>query len=225
MSAKNVRFSLRTALVAGAALTSVTLAAVALRRMVRARSGSSRTAPCSSENHQSSPVVPPATDTQVKPVSPPAVEDTPERRQALELYDTLKADGNKEFSRGNWEAALGRYQDAVDVLSMLSGDDTEAARLSQVVRANVILVFLKLERYDQARMLATFLLQDDEPPVPVDLKCKVLFRRAMAMVKLGDLEGALGDLKAAQHFSPKPDAAIEEELAKVQRLLSSKPVA
>jgi tetratricopeptide (TPR) repeat protein len=151
----------------------------------------------------------------------PAVEiqDTPERRQAIQLYHALKGQANAAFQKGFLEDALQHYQDSVDVLAAVPVDvaDAEIVQLSQVVRANVVLVFLKMERYEDARMLATFLLQDDVRP-PLPLMCKVLFRRATAMVKLGDLDGAIADLQAAQHFSAAPDAMINDELARVLKL-------
>lgn len=149
----------------------------------------------------------------------PAIVDTPERRQAIELYHVLKAQANSSFQRGALEESLQHYQDAVDVLAAIPGDaDADVIQLSQVVRANVVLVFLKMGRNEDARMLATFLLQDDVPP-PIPLLCKVLFRRAAAMVKLGDINGAVSDLEAAQHFSPNHDSTISSELERVRKLL------
>lgn len=148
-----------------------------------------------------------------------AIDDTPERRQAIQLYNALKGQANAAFQKGALEDALQHYQDAVDVLAAIPVlvPDAEIVQLSQVVRANVVLVFLKMERYEDARMLATFLLQDDVRP-PLPLLCKVLFRRATAMLKLGDVDGAIGDLEAAKHFSPTPDAVINDELVRVQKL-------
>jgi tetratricopeptide (TPR) repeat protein len=148
----------------------------------------------------------------------PPVSDTPERRQAIELYQALKEQANSSFQRGALEESLQHYQDAVDVLAAIPGDaDAEVIQLSQVVRANVVLVFLKMDRYEDARMLATFLLQDDVRP-PTPLLCKVLFRRAAAMVRLGDIDGAVADLTAANHFSPNPDSVINDELQRVLKL-------
>jgi len=195
-----------------------------------------------SHNRPPAPIITPSDDIQPALTSPTEEDDhvDPEdRRRALELFHTLKTQGNHAFSKGSMHDALKSYQDALDVVSMLpSAKDPELQGLANVVRANVMMVLLKMECYDDVRMLGTYLLQPDSdavnPPnlsssqshhqhlhMPQDLVCKVLFRRAAAMVHLGDLEGALSDLRAAKKLSLKADPAIESELKRVEKLASS----
>lgn len=204
-----------------AAVGGVVLAAALYWRYSAAAKGSTHYASSKSTEVPTGNASHNPTTTAEEKVIPPVVEinDTPERRQAIQLYNALKGQANAAFQKGALEEALQHYQDSVDVLAAIpvAVPDAEIVQLSQVVRANVVLVFLKMERYEDARMLATFLLQDDVRP-PLPLLCKVLFRRATAMVKLGDLDGAIADLEAAKHFSPAPDAVINDELARVLKL-------
>lgn len=167
-------------------------------------------------------ITPPADGDDKEVVHPSAPVDTPERRQAFELFHALKGEANSAFQRSDIDRALMGYQDALDVLAALPGNDLDVISQSQIVRANIVMAFIKVGMYDQACMLATFVLQEDNRCLPVDLKVKLLYRRAVAMIKLGDLVGGKGDLMAAKQFSSKEDPAIETELANVNKLLAAK---
>jgi tetratricopeptide (TPR) repeat protein len=152
------------------------------------------------------------------------VEDTKERQQALSLFASLKKAGNEHFQRGEYHEALESYQNAVDVCSCLSSADAEAVSAIHTVQSNVILVLLKLEQYERARMLATFMLQGgDGVPTTITgpLKPKILYRRALAMKHLGDLDGAIGDMTAAKSLAGE-DQAINDELVALLRLKGGK---
>lgn len=84
----------------------------------------------------------------------------PSRDHALQLFQGLKSRANNAFQRGQHVEALQLYQDAIDVVDALGSRDREAVMHRHTVSANVVLVYLKLEAFEQARMLATFLLQE-----------------------------------------------------------------
>ncbi|ESS68578.1 hypothetical protein TcG_13467 [Trypanosoma cruzi] len=144
--------------------------------------------------------------------------DKEERERYHATLLLLKEKANAHFRAAEFDAALEMYQGCVDMCAALGADDAEAVQINQVVRANVALVFLKLQRPEEARMLATFLLQDDTHPVEGDLKVKVLYRRGLASQALGDRESALCDFRAAVFFSPgEKNPAAEAAIAALSR--------
>ncbi|CBH18722.1 hypothetical protein, conserved [Trypanosoma brucei gambiense DAL972] len=137
-----------------------------------------------------------------------------ERPKYHEMLMQMKARGNEFFQEGQYEAALEAYQNCIDACSALGSHDAVAVEVDHVVRVNVILVFLKLKRPEEARMLATFLLQDEACPVRGELKVKALYRRGLASQDIGDLESALCDFRAAVECSPgQSNPAAERAIA------------
>nr|CCC96120.1 unnamed protein product [Trypanosoma congolense IL3000] len=130
-----------------------------------------------------------------------ALEDE-ERSKYHAVLMQMKSRGNEFFQAGQFEAALEAYQNCVDACAALGPDDAVAVQVHQVVRVNVVLVFLKLQRPEEARMLATFLLQDETHPVQGEMKVKALYRRGLASQEVGDVESALCDFRAAVACSP-----------------------
>lgn len=151
-----------------------------------------------------------------KPVMTPPPESTippEERAKALELLDILKQQANLAFQESRFEDAIKRYQDCLEVTAALASNDAEAVKIDQVVRANVIMTFIRMHDYDAARFVATMLLQDAAIALPEDLKVKVLYRRGLASKFLGDKTAALADFKAALHFSKdQNNAAAAKEI-------------
>ncbi|RNF27534.1 uncharacterized protein Tco025E_00184 [Trypanosoma conorhini] len=140
------------------------------------------------------------------------------REQYHDALGRLKENANKMFQGGQFDAALKLYQGCLDVCAALGAGDATAVQVSQVVRANVVLVFLKLQRPEEARMLATFLLQDDTNPVEGELKVKVLYRRGLASQALDDRESALCDFRAAVLLSPEgKNPAAQNAIAALSR--------
>lgn len=136
-----------------------------------------------------------------------------ERAKAFELLDALKQQANLAFQESRYEDAVRRYQDCLEVTAVLGAHDAEAVKVDQVVRANVIMTFIRMHDYDGARLVATMLLQDAAVALPEDLKVKVLYRRGLASKSLGDKEAALADFKAALYFSKNQiNAAVTKEI-------------
>lgn len=165
-------------------------------------------APCATKAAPWAPVPPVPTD------EPMALE---ERARAMELLQVLKQRANGAFQEGLYEDALLGYQDCISITSALGARDREAVAAEQVIRANVVMAFIKQHQYADARLVATMLLQEDADrgcPVDPDLKVKVLYRRGLASKALGEKEAALADFKAAVQLSPaQKNVMAEREIA------------
>nr|CCC54246.1 putative Hypothetical protein [Trypanosoma vivax Y486] len=149
-----------------------------------------------------------------QPGTAPTCETDPERLKYHAILEKLKERANSLFKEGHFDAALEAYQNCIDACSALGESDAVAVRVHQMVQANVIFVFLKLKRPEEARMLATFLLQDEMCSIEGELKVKVLYRRGLASQALGDTDSALCDFNAALACSegqrnPVVEKAIE----------------
>ncbi|KAH9578810.1 hypothetical protein LSM04_005257 [Trypanosoma melophagium] len=129
----------------------------------------------------------------------------------------LKERANAHFQAGRYEAALAAYQECLDATAALRAVDAESMLVDCTVRANVVMVFLRLQRPEEARMAATLLLQGPDSTaseLPADLKVKVLYRRGLASRALGDVDSALCDFRAAVQLSPgKMNLEAEKEIA------------
>lgn len=146
------------------------------------------------------------------------VENSQERQYAFELLQVLKQRANLAFQQGRYEDAIAGYQDCIQVTSSLGAADAEAVEAEQVIRANVVMTLVKQQRAEDARLVATMLLQDELCPLPTDLKVKVLYRRGLASKALGDREAALADFRAAVFFSPQKDnPAAKKEIEALQK--------
>lgn len=143
--------------------------------------------------------------------------------QLMEMANQLKQKGNDSVRRGSFEEALQAYQITMDMLRQLPADFEDGIALQQVVLSNVVHVLLKQGNSDDALTVATNVLQNERHPIKdKGLQAKLLYRRSMAMKKLGMLEGAVSDLRAAVSIAPAPDATLEEELKAVESLLQKK---
>ncbi|KAG5496442.1 hypothetical protein JKF63_02744 [Porcisia hertigi] len=164
---------------------------------------------------------------QAAPISLPVESpySAADRAKALELLNVLKQSANVAFQEGRFEDALRGYQDCIEVTSALGTAEAEAVKAEQIVRANVVMVCIRMHEYDAARAVATMLLQDAAIALPEDLKVKVLYRRGLASRALDDREAALADFNAALHFSKDhKNPAVEKEIALLQRGVTPTPV-
>ncbi|ORC87470.1 uncharacterized protein TM35_000222690 [Trypanosoma theileri] len=145
------------------------------------------------------------------------VEYTEEQRRYHDMLHSLKERANAHFQASRYEEALAAYQECLDVTAALRDVDAESMLVDYTVRANVVMVFLRLQRPEEARIMATLLLQQPDStasPLPNDLKVKVLYRRGLASRALGDNESALCDFRAAVQLSPgQRNLQAEKEIA------------
>ena len=106
----------------------------------------------------------------------------------------LKTEGNNHFSAGNLTHAARSYRKGTSLLKPLNHSNTGDAQVKSLLlnlQTNLSMVCYKQEKHHQAVKVATCALEVEEGNV------KALYRRAMALRKLGDLEGAKKDLKVA----------------------------
>ncbi|EPY40521.1 hypothetical protein AGDE_03407 [Angomonas deanei] len=136
----------------------------------------------------------------------------------MALLQHLKQLANVAFQEGRYEEALTLYQNCLKVTQALGGGDSENVASDQVIRSNVVMTLIKLSQYDDARLVATVLLQDEQYPLAPDLKVKLLYRRGIASKQLGDKSSAISDFKSAIHFSPdQKNPMAEAELNRLTR--------
>jgi tetratricopeptide (TPR) repeat protein len=171
-------------------------------------------------------------------------DDKDDRKMAkserIKMAGKNKDEGNTVFKAGNLEDAAGRYQRALQhlkkfyMLDLSPDDKAEGDAIFLSVQLNLAQVFLKLAaktekevskdkaeaHYQKAKAAADEALTIDADNV------KAKFRRASAMEKLGDIDGATKEVKAAlkldeentdlQKFKERLDklAAIQNAKAK-----------
>lgn len=137
----------------------------------------------------------------------------------LEMSRQFKDAGNTAISRGELDKALEMYQRGMALLRHLPQGHSEGTPLLQVICCNTVLIFLKQARNEEAAFLATCVLEDQHFPVQSpDIKGKLLFRRAQAATKLGNVDAALADLAAASAFaSGKMKEEILDEKSRLEK--------
>lgn len=114
---------------------------------------------------------------------------------------TLKEEGNRLFASTNFQEALAKYSEALD----LADSDPLKAAL-QFNRASAFFRMCKFEECIQGCSEAIVLM-----PTYV----KALFKRALAYEQLGRLDEALADLKRAGELDPE---LSRTEVATIQRI-------
>ena len=170
-----------------------------------------------------------------EPPSPPALEDkmsttsstdsseepdeagiSPEKAELILIKAAgLKEEGNQEFKDGELDKAARSYRRGVAALKKLNrnntGDDQVKALLV-TLHTNLSTVMFKNGKYRASAEVAGRAVRIDGGNV------KALYRRAAANRRLGDLEGARADLRAAL-AADAGSAACRRELAAVRREL------
>ncbi len=136
--------------------------------------------------------------------------------RVLQIVGDCKDFGNKAFKTGKISLALDKYYKGLRYLNEDSDLDAAPAgtkekinKLRVDLNSNAALMNLKLGDWNEARVSA-----DSAAEVAgiVDADAaKVLFRRAQALIKMKDEDGALADLERAHKLVPA-DASITKEL-------------
>lgn len=120
-----------------------------------------------------------------------------------------KTEGNTLFGQGKFERALKKYDLASSFARFVPGDDANAAEEIRVAcRLNAAQCLLKLKNYEEAENRCSDLLKSDSRNV------KGLYRRALARHALGNLAGAVEDLKLLIEIDSTQQEAVRE-LARV----------
>ncbi|KAF8333596.1 uncharacterized protein EI90DRAFT_2916172 [Cantharellus anzutake] len=122
------------------------------------------------------------------------------------LANSVRPKGNAAFKAGDYAGAVGHYSGAILV-----------DRQDPTLPLNRAAAYLKLGKHEDAERDSGTVLS-----LTNDKNVKAWFRRAQARSGLGKYSEARADLNKALKLEPS-NAAVREELAKLDRLASSKP--
>jgi len=169
-------------------------------------------------------------------------DDKDDRKMAkserIKMAGKNKEEGNTVLKAGNLEDAAGRYMRALQhlkkfyMLDLSPEDKAEGDAISLSVQLNLAMVYLKqaaqVEKdagkekaeavWIKAKTAATEALAVDEDNV------KAKFRKASAMEKLGDLDGAAKEVKSALKTDPENADLLKllERLEKLHKIQNEK---
>lgn len=121
-------------------------------------------------------------------------DDNMDPNETLLKAIDLKTQGNNHFTAGNLTHAARSYRKGTSLLKPLNQSnlgDPQVKSLLLNLQTNLSMVCYKQDKHAQAVKVATCALEVEKENV------KALYRRAVALRKLGDLEGAKKDLKMA----------------------------
>lgn len=136
--------------------------------------------------------------------------------EIAEAFDAARERGNTYFRRGDYELALSAYTEA-ETLNPLS----------PIPPSNRALVYLKQQRWQQAREQSAIALQlleefpsskgnDDDMKWADNLKVKLLLRRSTAYEKLHMFQLSADDLAQALHLQPD-NTQVKRNLESLKR--------
>lgn len=168
--------------------------------------------------------------------------DKDDRRMAkserLKMATKNKDEGNTVFKAGNLEDAAARYQRALQhmnkfyMLDISPDEKTEADAVSLSIHLNLAQVYLKLAAQtekdsgkDKAEAVWKKAQASTEEALKIDPdSVKAKFRKATALEKLGDLEGAMKDVKNALKIDAENAdlTKFKERLEKLQAAQTAK---
>lgn len=100
----------------------------------------------------------------------------------------IKAEASDKVSEGDWESALVKYRTGLELLKNESDADPTVCQVRVALLSNLSLCHLKTQEFDVAVQVATEALSIN-PRFP-----KALYRRALALVELGELTKAADDV-------------------------------
>ena len=149
--------------------------------------------------------------------------------KCVSLATSLKQKGNVYLQANKLEEAMTVYQQGLDLLSQIPPSASKEAHSTRlVIGSNCVLCLLKMESFDAALMLSTDLLQDPSTgddimsgcPIAREMISKILFRRAQASERLGQIDAAISDLTASQQLTQ--NVASKDEITKKLSSLKKK---
>jgi tetratricopeptide (TPR) repeat protein len=160
------------------------------------------------------------------------------KSERLKMAGKNKEEGNTVFKAGNLEDAAARYQRALQhlnkflMLDYSPEDKAEADAITLSVQLNLAQVYLKLAAQaekeggkDKAEGIYKKAKASTEEALAVDAEnIKAKFRKATAMEKLGDLDGASKEVKSALKLDPENAdlTKLKERLDKLQAAQTAK---
>merc|ERR1711924_74458 len=160
------------------------------------------------------------------------------KSERIKMASKNKEEGNTVFKAGNLEDAAARYQRALQhlnkfyMLDLSPEDKVEGDAILTSVHLNLAQVYLKLAAqtekeagkdkaeatYIKAKSSVDEVLKIDENNI------KAKFRKATAMEKLGDIDGAAKEVKAALKIEPENSdlEKFKDKLEKLQAVQNAK---
>ncbi len=151
--------------------------------------------------------------TMIPPASPPLLSD----QERLRIAKILRAEGNEFFRSRNFEEALNKYTEMIQMLSMLFSDSLMSERNDLLEKAwnNSAATLMEMHHYTHAIDACDAVL--DMNPVNV----KALVRRAKCYNRLGDLEMFIEDMDRAVALDPNNTDLIRLMMAEDQEEVGS----
>lgn len=160
------------------------------------------------------------------------------KSERLKMAAKNKEEGNTVFKAGNLDDAAARYQRALQhinkyyMLDVSPDEKAEADAITLSVQLNLAQVYLKLaaqaekdQGKDKAEEVYKKVKTATEEALKIDAdNVKAKFRKAMALEKLGDLDGAQKEVKSALKAEPENADVLKlkERLDKLQAAQNAK---
>ncbi|GMC32817.1 unnamed protein product [Saccharomyces cerevisiae] len=143
--------------------------------------------------------------------------------KALEAANIIKESGTLLFKKKDYSNAFFKYRKSLNYINeYMPEPDVDKERniqfinLKMKIYLNLSLVLFNLERYDDAIMYATYLLEMDN--VPNRDQAKAYYRRGNSYLKKKRLDEALQDYIFCKEKNPD-DEVIEQRIEYVNRLI------
>lgn len=142
----------------------------------------------------------------------------------LQTAEALKNEGNELFRMGNYKQAISKYSKIFlytngliaksDSMAQYANgkvitedEDFLVKELKHSANSNMAAAYLALKQYDKVIIKATLALEIKE-------NAKVLYRRALAYIEIGDIDNAKIDLEKASQIAPN-DSGIAAAFKKL----------
>ncbi|KAJ1725055.1 peptidyl-prolyl cis-trans isomerase cpr6 [Coemansia erecta] len=149
----------------------------------------------------------------------------------LEVGQRMKAEGNDEFKKGNLEAAVAKYAKGLRYVREIpffdeDNDPQDKLRpqfvtLKVPILLNRAMCFLKLNRFSEAALDCTIIIELTDKEVTAKDRTKAYYRRGSARRQLKQYDLALGDLNEAKKLDSQ-DKAISNEIILTERAIQDR---
>jgi tetratricopeptide (TPR) repeat protein len=126
---------------------------------------------------------------------------------------TLKNEGNEKVRAGDYAGGVELFKKALDNLNGVPTPDESVKSVSQSIRLNLALCYLKLKEYDNCVSVCDEVLSLDNRSI------KALYRRGVARRELGQILAGATDLKLSMLLAEQKDEVINSEYEKSLQLV------
>jgi tetratricopeptide (TPR) repeat protein len=126
----------------------------------------------------------------------------------------LKNEGNDKVRNGDYSGAIGIFEKALSNLSSCPAPDHSIQDISQSIKLNMALCFLKLSRYEDCVLICDSILEVDSRSI------KALYRRGVAKRETGETFEGAKDIKLSMLLSDQKDNVINSEFEKTLSMVS-----